>query len=169
MPILRPEWFALAIAQHPTLTPFGWTDAKQTWQEARQAWEEYGAVAEAVYDLVRLIRRRKTLLTYTSSYGIKHSVEDALGQYVPNGLLIATALTLGFRHKRIEHSPNSWFNMSLPDLSLLTWLGYLRAGRSTSSLGVRLAGFNTQLVLTVWPHLRPSAQQIVRTTLRLKD
>jgi hypothetical protein len=49
------------------------------------------------------------------SYGMKHVVENALGQYVSNGELIAAALMAGYPMGKI-HGPNTDFGMSKRDV-----------------------------------------------------
>ena len=54
----------------------------------------------------------------TNSYGLKHLVEIERcvrggDYYVSNGSLIAAAIALGYRPKRIGDSPNAAFNMRL--------------------------------------------------------
>jgi hypothetical protein len=59
--------------------------------------------------------RRKTINTAWSSYGIKHAVERAKGQYVANGELICAALALGYKMRKIKHrSGNAFFNIRNP-------------------------------------------------------
>ncbi|OLF04855.1 hypothetical protein [Actinophytocola xanthii] len=49
------------------------------------------------------------------SYGMKHVVENALGQYVSNGELIAAALMAGYPMGKV-HGPNTDFGMSKRDV-----------------------------------------------------
>lgn len=67
---------------------------------------------------------RKTMNRFSSSYGLKHEVERTAGPgvfYVTNGSLIAAAVKLGYRCKRIGHTPNAVFNMRLSAESSVTW------------------------------------------------
>lgn len=48
-----------------------------------------------------------------SSYGIKHLVEERIGQYVANGELIIAMINCGYNYKQWSiSSPNCWFNVS---------------------------------------------------------
>jgi hypothetical protein len=51
-----------------------------------------------------------------SSYGMKHMVEKAIGEYVANGELIAAALMAGYPTGR-PHGPNAIFGMSQRDIN----------------------------------------------------
>jgi len=46
-----------------------------------------------------------------SSYGLKHVAGRDIG-YVTNGVFIAAAIAEGFIVRRIDDSPNAWFNIS---------------------------------------------------------
>ena len=52
------------------------------------------------------------------SYGLKHLVEEAIGEYVSNGELIAAALMAGYP-MRYRSGPNATFAMSRRDLNRL--------------------------------------------------
>lgn len=55
----------------------------------------------------------KTINRNNSSYGIKHLVEDSIGQYVANGELIIAMINCGYKYKQWSvSSPNCWFNVS---------------------------------------------------------
>jgi hypothetical protein len=54
----------------------------------------------------------------TGSYGMKHVVEAALGEYVSNGELIAAALMAGYP-MRYDGGPNATFGMSRRDVQRL--------------------------------------------------
>lgn len=56
--------------------------------------------------------KKKTINYKASSYGIKHTIEDESGVYIPNGVAIAAAICCGFNIK-IE-GPNANFNIILP-------------------------------------------------------
>ncbi|UUY52347.1 hypothetical protein NRK68_34300 (plasmid) [Streptomyces yangpuensis] len=51
------------------------------------------------------------------SYSVKHLMERATGTYVTNGVLIASALVVGYPFRYDQ--PNVWFGMSRRDLSKL--------------------------------------------------
>ena len=58
--------------------------------------------------------RRRTINSGSSSYGLKHCVEEASSQsvYVSNGAFICAALEAGFTAVQCEsRSPNCYFNM----------------------------------------------------------
>ena len=62
------------------------------------------------------IGHRKTINTNSSSYGLKHTIERAIGHYVCNGMFIAAALACGYKMKHWD-GPNCCFAMSQKDLS----------------------------------------------------
>lgn len=47
-----------------------------------------------------------------SSYGLKHLAEDATGDYISNGVMIAAMIHCGFNVRAEEGCPNVWFNVS---------------------------------------------------------
>ena len=49
------------------------------------------------------------------SYGVKDSIERATGEYLPNGVLIASAFIVGYPFRYDQ--PNVWFGMSQRDLN----------------------------------------------------
>ncbi|MFH8453901.1 hypothetical protein ACH4CD_32205 [Streptomyces fungicidicus] len=51
------------------------------------------------------------------SYGVKDSIERATGEYLPNGVLIASAFFVGYPFRYDQ--PNVWFGMSQRDLNKL--------------------------------------------------
>lgn len=57
-------------------------------------------------------QKRKSVNKSMSSYGLKHLVEDAIGEYVTNGQFIAAAIHSGFTYKLIPDSPNVYFGIS---------------------------------------------------------
>ena len=55
----------------------------------------------------------KTFNKHESSYGIKHLVEEKIGQYVANGELIVAMINCGYNYKQWSvNLPNCWFNVS---------------------------------------------------------
>ena len=62
------------------------------------------------------ISKIKNINTRTGSYGLKHTCEDAIHHYIPNGIFIAAAIACGYKCKKI-HSPNACFNMSMKDIN----------------------------------------------------
>jgi hypothetical protein len=69
--------------------------------------------------------RKIKAFTHTSSYALKGLCEDWHGYlgldgvYVSNGVLIAAAISLGFRGKCISGTPNAIFNISKADLNFI--------------------------------------------------
>nr|WP_221378305.1 hypothetical protein [Actinoplanes polyasparticus] len=55
----------------------------------------------------------------TGSYGMKHVVEDVLGEYVANGELIAAALMAGYP-MRYDGGPSATFGMSRRDVETVS-------------------------------------------------
>jgi hypothetical protein len=59
------------------------------------------------------LTRTKNVNTKTStSYGLKHICEDAIGDYVSNEEMIDVLTELGFKKKKVSDSPNYHFNIS---------------------------------------------------------
>jgi len=51
---------------------------------------------------------------FGTSYGIKHRVEQAAGEYITNGMLICAAIHMGFKVRREDNSaPNAEFNIAI--------------------------------------------------------
>jgi hypothetical protein len=111
---------AEVMEEHPSLNEFGFGafDPQRKRREQRQ--QEIAAgrqqlrgqedLAIAVRDwLAANIAPIKTCTA--GSYGMKHLVERAIGQYVPNGVLIAAALMAGYPWKG-PHGPNVVLGMS---------------------------------------------------------
>jgi hypothetical protein len=100
--------------------------------------KKYGKVVEPVdieevklckQWLLRKARKRKTINTNYSSYGLKHRVEDTYGKYVSNGAFIVAAMELGYEVKPTDFdSPNGNFNISIRTIPGLHGLGvdYIR-------------------------------------------
>lgn len=111
------------VAQFPDLTDFGFG----VWNEHRLSREE--RIAKFAEDRARMFHPRSLEqfvracawlqpLERTqhvnpragSSYGMKHVAEHDIG-YITNGMFIAAAVACGLQIKRIEDSPNAWFNL----------------------------------------------------------
>jgi len=103
--------------EHPTLTQNGWTyysrGEKVGSGDILNRPKEFQAVCDFLNEN---IGQRKTVNFAGSSYGLKHTVERAIGHYVANGMFIASALACGFKMKRWD-GPNAFFAMSQKDLN----------------------------------------------------
>ena len=92
-------------AKYPELTGFGLGGEGAIEPEQVQTCIEWLLAHDA-------LDRRKTINTKFTSYGLKHMVERATGQYVSNGAFICAALYLGYKMKRSRlSSPNVYFNI----------------------------------------------------------
>jgi hypothetical protein len=95
-------------AKYPDLTQYGFGGKGEIRMEAVNLCAEWLLAHDG-------LARRKTINTAWSSYGIKHAVERAKGQYVANGELICAALALGYKMRKIKHrSGNAFFNIRNP-------------------------------------------------------
>jgi hypothetical protein len=65
---------------------------------------------EKVCDWLSTKIKIKSINTKRTSYGLKHLVEQELGCYISNGMLIVAAIHCGFKVKRKSH--NAMFNIS---------------------------------------------------------
>ena len=78
---------------------------------------QYRKSFDAVCDwLDNNISKIKNINTKTGSYGLKHTCEDAIHHYIPNGIFIASAIACGYKFKKISR-PNACFNMSMKDIN----------------------------------------------------
>ena len=76
---------------------------------------QYRKSFDAVCDwLDNNISKIKNINTKTGSYGLKHTCEDAIHHYIPNGIFIASAIACGYKFKKISR-PNACFNMSMKE------------------------------------------------------
>lgn len=62
--------------------------------------------------------KQKKINLETSSYGLKHIIEDHLGFYVSNGQCIKAFINCGFKVKPVRI--NAYFNVSKKDVALVT-------------------------------------------------
>mgnify|MGYP003639955324 CR=1 FL=1 len=107
--------------EYPTLTSNGWTyfsridNRKIASGDISKHPEEFKAICDFLNDN---IGHTKTVRTNgSSSYGLKHLVEDEIGHYISNGMFIAAALACGYKMQyKSNYGPNSFFGMSLKDL-----------------------------------------------------
>ena len=109
---------------HHDLGPFGWWHpgaliTRERFDADREAMtdlDHLGQFRRALAFLLVCVDRRRELNQRSTSYGLKHQVENAMrtagvrGVYVSNGMFIAAGLTLGFRVEQIAGTPNAWLN-----------------------------------------------------------
>lgn len=111
--------FKQVLTEHPRLNAFGYgqyrgfiTQLEAADYERRQRLKlEQSArrVIEIAEWVAANLRSQRKVNTHHTSYGLKHVVERATGQYVANGEFIAAALMVGLKHKISENSPNVQF------------------------------------------------------------
>jgi hypothetical protein len=110
------------LEQEPHLSDFGFglADFYKTREEAvtkfhedRKRISDSDSLAQFVVarGWLRRFSKLKSVNRRGSSYGLKHVAEHDIG-YVTNGVFIAAAIAEGFSVRRIESSPNAWFNIS---------------------------------------------------------
>tara|TARA_Y100000034_G_C6560073_1_gene242332 strand:- start:53 stop:466 length:414 start_codon:yes stop_codon:yes gene_type:complete len=106
--------------EYPTLTTNGWTyysridDKKIEGGNILNRPKEFKAICDF---LNKNIGHIKTVNTRDSSYGLKHTIERAIGHYVTNGMFIAAALACDYKMDYIsDYGPNALFAMSRKDL-----------------------------------------------------
>lgn len=111
--------------EHPFLTYAGMVCNQRdaTYIEKRRELEEDAETFARVVEVFATLRHIKGF-TYTSSYGIKHLMENYLGEsvggYVSNGTCIAAAMACGFKTKLASPgSLNVYFNVSKRELKAL--------------------------------------------------
>lgn len=56
------------------------------------------------------IKKKVTINTKNSSYGLKHIAERLMGEYVSNGNFIAAMILEGYKYKQHTRSLNCFFN-----------------------------------------------------------
>ena len=123
-PFLTHEGFECYTHQfeHQYGTIQGWRDSIPHRQE--QLTKE-DRLKEILASLMWLdgVSRTKTIRYHTSSYGLKHIVEDSTfadicDRYVANGCFIVAALILQFQYARLSNSfsYNAYFNMPKKDI-----------------------------------------------------
>tara|TARA_R110002167_G_scaffold145982_1_gene337175 strand:+ start:111 stop:521 length:411 start_codon:yes stop_codon:yes gene_type:complete len=106
--------------EYPTLTSNGWTYFSRTDNKKIASGdiskhpEEFKAICDFLNEN---IGHTKTVNTEgSSSYGLKHVVEDMIHHYISNGMFIAAALGCGYKMKYKSHyGPNAFFAMSQKD------------------------------------------------------
>ncbi|HEY5230871.1 MAG TPA: hypothetical protein VIJ11_08280, partial [Galbitalea sp.] len=121
---------AVVMDLEPQLNQFGFGPGAfaQSAQERREnfaRWRiELRASGEHVEEIRQWLERnvepRRTINSYAGSYGLKHIAEQALGEYVANGELIAAAIIAGYPYRReADGSPNARFGMSERSINAL--------------------------------------------------
>ncbi len=75
------------------------------------------AICNKVCEWLSTKKRIATINNHHSSYGLKHMVEQDLGEYVSNGVFIAAAIHCGFPYKIVTDSPNVYFGISEKSLN----------------------------------------------------
>ncbi len=123
------------IDRVPQLTYFGvglYESPGEDYQEKlRQKQEqllESSAICTKVCEWLATIEPAKTMNRHRTSYGLKHTVELQIGEYVSNGVFIAAAIHCGFRYRRDGDSANMLFGMSERSLN--------RPARITGTIGI---------------------------------
>ncbi len=103
--------------EHPTLTANGWTyysrGEKVSSGDILNRPKEFKAICDFLNEN---IGHRKTINYNGSSYGLKHTVERAIGHYISNGMFIAASLACNYKMKHYS-GPNAFFAMSQKDLN----------------------------------------------------
>lgn len=110
--------------EHPELTNHGfglWNQRRLTLTEVAQQMADGRAAMLRPFELGEFSRaidwlRDKPRTKYPNrgagtTYGLKHKAERGSG-YISNGMLIAAVLDLGFKVKRIAHSPECFINIA---------------------------------------------------------
>lgn len=126
----RDRQLAVAMDMEPELNRngFGAGAYGRSLEERRadaRAWRvELRSRAERVDEvrqwLVDNIDPRQTINPDVGSYGLKHTAERILGEYVANGELIAAAIIAGYPYRREGGgSPNARFGMSSRSVAAL--------------------------------------------------
>lgn len=126
---LTPPTLAEVMAEHPLLHCRGigaFHHARHTAEqyrdfvdvERRKLAVREGQVLAVASFLLKHVTPIKT--PAVNSYAMKHVVESAIGAYVPNGVLIASALIARYSHKLIPNNPNMLLGMSARDVSRLS-------------------------------------------------
>ena len=112
------------MEKEPLLTGFGFGVFDQGRKSAEQRRHELQSGRDELRRQEdRVVRVRDWLLANVApiktptvgSYGMKHIVEKAIGEYVTNGELIAAALMAGYPKGRL-HGHNAEFGMSKRDV-----------------------------------------------------
>ena len=100
--------------RYPTLTRYGFYPYRD--KDQARLTETDADIFTRVCGWLRGMSALKHPNRRVTSYGLKHLVEAALGDYVANGVFIAAAVHCGFALERIPGSPNVYFNIAQRDL-----------------------------------------------------
>lgn len=120
--------FAEVLESYPRLTAVGIKDpAAPGFVEARVALAGAEVQVQAVCRWLRRevpqapVRQPARMRRQVNSYWVKHIAERALGTYVPNGVLIAAALSEGYPVSPSDDplDPNMYFGMDRKVLAAL--------------------------------------------------
>jgi hypothetical protein len=121
---MRREDILAVIDRVPQLTYFGvglYESPKQlTSEELRRGQErllESSAICTKVCEWLASIKRAKVMNRHRTSYGLKHTAERHIGEYVSNGVFIAAAIYSGFSYRLDGDSANMMFAISEQALS----------------------------------------------------
>jgi hypothetical protein len=79
---------------------------------------ESSAICTKVCEWLASTRRAKAINRHRTSYGLKHTAELQIGEYVSNGVFIAAAIHCGFSYRVDGDSPYMMFAMSERSLNL---------------------------------------------------
>jgi hypothetical protein len=108
---------AAVMAAHPLLTPHGYRIGRASGTYAQQRAELMREGARLFVPVCQWVRSElhhiRTINNGRSSYTLKHICENAIGEYVSNGLLIAAMLACGFAWAS-NGTPNLFFSVSSP-------------------------------------------------------
>ena len=106
--------------EHPQLSTNGWSYYSRRFGgkeissgDILKRPKEFKAICDFLNEN---IGHRKTMNYHGSSYGLKHTVERAIGHYIANGMFIAAALACDYKMQRYN-GPNAFFAMSQKDLN----------------------------------------------------
>ncbi len=123
---MRREDILAVIDRVPQLTYFGvglyespCEDYEEKLRQKQEQLLESSAICTKVCDWLASIEPAKAINRYPTSYGLKHTAELQIGQYVSNGVFIAAAIHCGFRYRRDGDSANMLFAMSERSLNRL--------------------------------------------------
>jgi hypothetical protein len=97
-----------------------WNDEDEEFQRNKNALLNKTEIFVKICDWLETVNIKKIKGINTSSYYIKHIVEEVIGGYVSNGILIAAAIHYGFKYKLYDKNPNVNFNMSKRSIKNIT-------------------------------------------------